>query len=178
MHALRRLDHWKQQLLDLSYRNGLLNFKAPKAGGRRSVELDAPPLAAMLASLQAAKRLTLHDESAFPHSKPNVAAAPSKEADGASPDRGALLGEELERRRVYARHEAQELERRLIQLARDARLSRDELGVSTLFLAFGSLVFPDSPGSQVLRRAPLLLVPVELTRKTPSASFQLALSDE
>jgi len=157
MHA--RLDHWKDQLLDLTYRNGLLNFKAPKAGGRRSVELEPTPLAALLAALQAGKALTLHSAREFPHGT-------------LSPDAA------LEQRRAYADHDAPDLERRLVQLARDARLNREELGVSTLFLAVGSLLFPESVGSQVLRQAPLLLVPVELQRKSSGARFQLVLSDE
>jgi very-short-patch-repair endonuclease len=45
-----------------------------------------------------------------------------------------------------------------------ARLTREEQGVDTLFLALGFLEFFEADGSQDLRRAPLLLVPATLER--------------
>ncbi|MCA9647187.1 MAG: DUF4011 domain-containing protein, partial [Myxococcales bacterium] len=173
MDAARRLDHWKQELLDLSYRNALLNFKSPRDGGRRALELRSPGLPALLATLSDGKQLSLSSASELPPRR----VAPVGEL-GQSPPEPDPVVTALSQRKLYVEQDTTELERRLVLLGRDARLSQEELGLNTLFLALGSVLFPEAPGSDKLRRAPLLLVPVELKRKGPTSAFKLSASDE
>lgn len=173
MDAARRLDHWKQELLDLSYRNALLNFKSPRDGGRRALELRNPGLPGLLAMLSDGKQISLSSAAELPPRR----VAPVGELGQTPPEPDPVLTG-LGQRKLYAEQDATELERRLLLMARDARLSQEELGLNTLFMALGSLLFPEAPGSDRLRRAPLLLVPVELKRKGLTSGFKLNASDE
>ena len=58
-----------------------------------------------------------------------------------------------------------ELESTLEKISGDARLAEQEMGLSTLFLAFGFLEWYDSESSDKKSFAPLLLLPVQVTKK-------------
>ena len=60
---------------------------------------------------------------------------------------------------------ADELDSRLARIAADARLSEQETGLSTLFLAMGFLRWYESNDSDVPNFAPLLLLPVQLSKR-------------
>ena len=65
-----------------------------------------------------------------------------------------------------------ELEAVMAKIADDARLSEQEMGVSTLFLAFGFLEWCEADASEKKYFAPLLLLPVTLDiRKTHGRKF-------
>ena len=70
-----------------------------------------------------------------------------------------------------------ELNRRLVALARQSRTDLEEGGVNTLFLAIGFLQWL-APGQPKPHRAPLLLMPVRLTRQTPTRTHALTRLDE
>ena len=70
------------------------------------------------------------------------------------------------------------LEKRLTTLQRKARLSREEKGMNTLFLAMGFLNWRELQGSQTRRCAPLLLLPVELKKDGRGGKFTLRASEE
>jgi hypothetical protein len=63
---------------------------------------------------------------------------------------------------------ADELDSRLARIAADARLSEQETGLSTLFVAFGFLRWYESNDSDVASFAPLLLLPVQIAKKLQS----------
>jgi hypothetical protein len=67
------------------------------------------------------------------------------------------------------------LDRALRRLDEQARLALEEQGVNTLFLTLGMLRYADASGPL---RAPLLLVPVALERKSARAGYSLQASDE
>ena len=50
------------------------------------------------------------------------------------------------------------------KLERDAKLAIEETGANMLYLVMGFLEFPEAPGSDKLYRAPLLCVPVAMTK--------------
>ena len=62
-------------------------------------------------------------------------------------------------------HVADELDARLARIAADAVLAEQEIGLSTLFMAFGFVRWYESTESEAARFAPLLLLPVALTRR-------------
>jgi len=70
------------------------------------------------------------------------------------------------------------LQRRLLELYRDARTMLEEQGVNILYLALGHLEWLPSGTAESARHAPLLLVPVELQRKSASERFHLRWRDE
>lgn len=69
-----------------------------------------------------------------------------------------------------------ELEATLEKINDDARLAEQEMGVSTLFMAFGFLEWYDSDASDKKYFAPLLLMPVKLISKTHLGHTTFSLS--
>lgn len=70
------------------------------------------------------------------------------------------------------------LQRRLLALSRDALTSIEETGVNVLYLAVGLLKWIDKDDRNAVRHAPLILVPVELQRRTAAARFQMRAREE
>ncbi len=64
---------------------------------------------------------------------------------------------------------ADELDVRLARIAADAALAEQETGLSTLFMAFGFVRWYPSAESEAARFAPLLLLPVTLSRRMEEA---------
>jgi len=67
---------------------------------------------------------------------------------------------------------------RLLKCFYEARTSEEEQGVSILYLACGFLKWRESPSSTVNRYAPLLLIPVELSRNNARSKFRLKFRDD
>ena len=66
-----------------------------------------------------------------------------------------------------------EFRRRLLNTYYTARTAIEEQGVTTLYLALGMLQWYESESSDMLRRAPLILIPVEISRTSVRASFRI-----
>lgn len=70
------------------------------------------------------------------------------------------------------------LQKRLLQLARDARTAEEEQGINILFLALGFLGWFEDEKSDVPREAPLILVPVELVRNERTSTYDIRAREE
>jgi very-short-patch-repair endonuclease len=168
-----RIDQWKSRLLDLSLRNRLLNFKETKSTIRilsASPEHVEDELAAERElSLQPKPKLMSEDD-------PRHAATYTKQQrTDALADH---LRDELKHGRLHTGLEEPEHARRLTELYRAARVALDENGTNTLFAAVGLLEWRETEHSDRVLRAPLLLVPVELRRKSVLEGFSLRRIDE
>lgn len=162
-----RLARWQRKLLDLSLRNTLLNFKQ----GKKALLLDvaAPELEDTLADGQTIKLLPTPAlmQGQDPRSQQ------LHEARSLEDLRKAHAKDALKRREVFIRLEDQELEGRLVELYRGARNAMQEGGSNTLFIALGFLVWtrPEKPDARV--KAPLILLPITLNRKSARSGFTL-----
>ena len=65
------------------------------------------------------------------------------------------------------------LARRLLRLAGYAKSAEEEQGLNILYLAIGFLRWKESPSSDVLREAPLILLPVQLTRNEKTSTYDI-----
>ncbi|MGA2491558.1 MAG: DUF3320 domain-containing protein [Roseiarcus sp.] len=74
--------------------------------------------------------------------------------------------------------EPETLEKRLLALYRDAKTAEEEQGINILFLAIGFLRWYEDDRSEVLREAPLVLVPVTLIREPRRSIFYLKGRDD
>jgi len=161
-----RLKRWQNKLLDLSLRNQLLNFTS-----RKSLKLDVPDPQLLEQRLASGKSVKLL-------SRPNLMA-------GNDP-RNRAIYEGREREDLYRQHAldalargevlaltGEELETRLIQLFRESRASLQEGGSNTLYLALGFLSWQHEGHKNRLCRAPLMLLPVTLERKSVRSGFTL-----
>ncbi len=70
------------------------------------------------------------------------------------------------------------MQKRLLRLEREARISEQEQGANFLFLALGFLKWTEGAASRMQRWAPLLLLPVELKRAQKGSTFTLRYRDD
>ncbi len=168
-----RIDHWKSRLLDLSLRNRLLNFKETKA----SIHI----LSAAPEHLED----ELADRREFPlRPRPKLMGEDDPRSDATYTKQQrvdaltAHLREELSHGRLHTSLDESEHARRLTELYRAARTALDENGTNTLFAGVGFLEWRETEHSDRVLRAPILLVPVELKRKSVLEGFSLRRLDE
>lgn len=154
-----RLEAWKLRLLDLTLRNKLLNFRPGKASLSLCVP-DPDALAALLVEGAAIRLLP----------KPEVLRQEGPEAGDALRREAARSGE------IATHASADDLDTRLTDLFRLARTALEEGGTNVLHLAVGFLSWTRG-GTMAPVRAPLLLVPVALTRASVRAGFRLVRHD-
>ena len=168
-----RLARWQRKLLDLSLRNNLLNFKS----GKKTLKLEAPDaslLEDVLAGGQILKVLPRPDlmDGADPRSK---AIYEGREHEDVR--RGHAL-DALRRKEVFIGAPKDELEAWLVELFRTARTAMQEGGSNTLYLALGFLSWTRDDKAGQKYRAPLILVPVTLSRKSARSGFTIAVHDD
>lgn len=166
--ASGRIERWQQKLLDLSLRNRLLNF----ADTKQTIPLlcpDVPRLEDMLADGGAFTLISLPDENPIGERD----AALHTQRTGGDIERDFAL-RALDARRLSATLTGKDLNVRLITLARKAKSDLQEGGANTLFLAVGFLRWKKSPEDARSYRAPLLLLPIRLNRRSANADHRLS----
>ncbi|MEM7682833.1 MAG: DUF4011 domain-containing protein [Planctomycetota bacterium] len=168
-----RLERWKRKLLDLSLFNRLLNLKDTQ----RTLRILAPDPAALEDTLAQGAELELLSRGRLPESLAQLAAAAERSPDQQA-DLDRFLTEELGRGRAYVDHPPAEAEKRLLNLYREARTSLEETGSNLLNLGLGRLAWYESPTAPKTRRAPLLLMPLRLTRVRAEQTYRIALTEE
>lgn len=163
-----RLDMWKRKLLDLTLHNRLLNHK----DNRKALPIICSDLAALEDGLSDGAVFQLR-------ARPGeFSAVDPRDADAfrrRTGDEGLkrLVLEELKAKRLCGDVTPDELERRLIELFRAARMSIEEGGASALYLAVGFLRWYETSKSEKALLAPILLIPVEIERKSIQHGFRL-----
>ncbi|WP_035025616.1 DUF3320 domain-containing protein [Gemmobacter nectariphilus] len=167
---LGRVERWQRKLLDLSLGNRLLNFRDT----RGAVAMICPDISGAedrLANGETFRLLALKDE--------NAVAGRDLSADEARQIELGLARDALSRGQIAVPLTAREMTNRLTELYRKARSDMAEGGTNTLFLAVGFLRWKRSEGDSRSYRAPLLLLPVRLERRSAQSEFRLSqLEDE
>lgn len=168
-----RLTRWQRKLLDLSLRNNLLSFKT----GKKSLKLDAPSpglLEDILAEGHALKLLSRPDLM--------VGNDPRSQAIYEGREREDVRRQHaldaLKRREVFVGLTQDEMDARLIELFRSSRTSLQEGGANTLYLALGFLSWTRDDKDGKKFKAPLVLIPVTLERRSARSGFSLKLHDD
>jgi hypothetical protein len=163
-----RIERWQRKLLDLSLRNRLLNFQATK----QTVPVRCPDLAGLEDRLADGGRLrliSLRKETRVA----NRDSALHQERTRTDLE-VAFAREALEKNELACLVEEDDLEARLTALFRKGKNDLAEGGSNTIYLAVGFLRWRPAPTDPRAYRAPLLLVPVQLIRRSASSPFTLA----
>lgn len=164
------IEKLRTRLLDLSGRNGLLNFRHPK--GRCLQFVDSPNLNLVFERL--------YDETKSIPVKP-IPEPGILEYEGKKPeaklyaetlgfDTSAEFESDGESARARRLHGIQtllyppDLEKQLRKISGEAHMAIEETGSNMLFMIFGFLEFYDSEDSDRALLAPLLALPVELIK--------------
>ncbi len=168
-----RLDHWQRKLLDLSLRNNLLNFKATK----KAIKLDAPDPGQLEDRLADGNTLRLRPRPDLMKGEDLRDRAIHESRSGEDLYKQHAL-DALRRDEVFVSIDDAELDARLTELYRTARATQSEGGANTLFLAIGFLTWNRDNDDERKFRAPLILIPVVLNRKSMREGFSLTLHDD
>lgn len=170
--AAGRIDRWQKKLLDLTLRNRLLNFPESK----KTIPFlctDVAYLEDRLSDGAAIQIVSLPQQNPLGERDASL----YREVHGRDLQRG-FAAEALQRDELPSPLEAAQLEARLIDLHRQVRNDFAEGGANTLFLAVGFLRWKKKPEDERSYRAPLLLVPVKLERRSASAPFRLRFHED
>ena len=162
-----RIERWQRKLLDLSLRNRLLNFSSSK----QTVSVICHNISQLEDRLAEGARLRL-----IPLADNNPQGSRDAELHQKRTQRDLDLEfsrQALQRNELVSPLERKELDGRLTSLFRMVQNDMAEGGANTLYLAVGFLRWKVKPTDEKAYRAPLLLVPVTLTRRSASSPFYL-----
>ncbi|MDY4219527.1 MAG: DUF3320 domain-containing protein [Candidatus Faecousia sp.] len=167
-----KLRLWERRLLDLGLRNGLINLRLTQ----NMVPIFSPALDDLEDALSGGAEYGIG---------PRPAEYEAREEDWRDPERttdcgayGPLIQSEFRNRRLRSWLGEKELSRAIVGLYRASRTSLEENGANTLYLALGLLRWYETKSSQKPRYAPIILIPVEIVRKSALKGYVLRLRDE
>jgi very-short-patch-repair endonuclease len=168
-----RLDRWKRKLLDLTLNNRQLNFRESK----KNLPILCPDLGSLEDALADGKTFKV-----FPRLG-DLGESNSRNADVHRSRTGKdsldeMLREELVARRLHADVTDAEINRRLLEIYREAKLSIEENGANTLYLALGFLSWYETTTSPKRRLAPIILIPLEIERRSVQEGFSIKQGDD
>lgn len=163
---------WERRLLDLSLRNNLLNIRITK----NTLQL----IPANLACLEDA--LAEGDEFRILH-RPAEWENPAMEFGiySSIPESDPIadfVNSELSQKRLRFYLPENDLGKALTHLYRSSRTSIEENGANTLYLSLGLLKWYETPSSERPRYAPILLLPVEIIRKSAAKGYVIRSREE
>ena len=177
----QKLEDSRRDVLDLSLRNSLLNFRPSKRWGVEVVdELSQEVFRILAGNGRVMYFLPAPDEAVQPEGIREDEEVPTEllsllaepEVDSTGP-----AGRHVDNKLQTSLDRAT-LNRRLLATFRHARTSIEEQGVNTLYLALGLLRWYESDKSELERAAPLILVPVRLDRTDVRHSFKLSWTED
>ena len=167
-----KLSQWERKLLDLSLRNMLINMRFTKA--------VVPLLSSDVCILEDA----LADGEEF-RVKPRPKEMKIEVEGGINLDDLANLGPfeefialESKHRKLYSLYTESELNKCLTKVYRSAKTSMEENGASTLYLAMGMLRWFEDKKCTDARYAPIVLIPIDIIKKSASAGYVMRMRDE
>ena len=166
-----KLTQWERKLLDLSLRNMLINMRMTKA--------VVPLLSSDVNILEDA--LTNGEEFRVMPRPAEMSVAGEDvtvEALGELGTFADFIELESKHKRLHSFYTEKELNSCLTKLYRSARTSMEENGASTLYLALGLLRWFESKKSAAARYAPIVLVPIDIVRKSASTGYAMRMRDE
>ncbi len=163
---------WERNLLDLSLRNSLLNFRM-KSTSVRIITTDLSRLEDELSGGEEYRLYPAHEDMFS-----NIADSRLFELENNREQIAVIADEELKNHRLRTYLTAAELEKNMSKLRRLAKVSLEENGANTIYLALGFLEWYETDRSEKPRYAPLVLLPVNITRKIQDKSYSIKLRDE
>ncbi|HEY8443599.1 MAG TPA: DUF4011 domain-containing protein [Clostridia bacterium] len=169
---LSKQKYWERKLLDLTLKNSLLNFKVTKnvlpvladsmpnlaACFCNGVEYDILPI------MKEAQDMTVNYD--------------INQGAKISSIFYKLLGKELSKAKIRAALDENHLKTAITNIYRKYKYSIEENGVCTLYLAIGLLKWYDTDRAERPLYAPLILIPVDLIRKSAKRYILKARDDE
>lgn len=170
-----RLEVSRKELLDLGLRNTLLNYRLTK--GRGVSMADESPVEVYERLVSGGLSLTFLPQPEEEVTQTEQATQIDTPTQQQAPQNARTRFRRTEQT-LQTAHDERSLQSRLLATYYAARTHLEERGVNILFVAIGMLHWFEDDSSVRELKAPLLLVPVELTRTSAREKFSLKYNDE
>ena len=166
-----RLERWQRKLLDLSARNPLLNHR----GTRASLGIICPDPGLLEDKLASGAKIQLQP-------LPAARGAEQDDLPGRQPTDPRHSAEyaraQLDESRVLVDLPEDELRKRTVEIFRKSQTALQEGGANTLYLALGFLLWKRNEKDERRFRAPLVLLPVALERRSVRSGVRMTAHDD
>ena len=166
-----RLERWQRKLLDLTVRNPLLNHRATKT----SLRIVCPQPGRLEDKLAAGRSIRIAMVPVPSSEKQDEKIHRQREGESIAEE---FARDELERGRVLVDLPRDQLEKRAVEIYRKAQTALQEGGANTLYLAIGFLLWKRDIKDVRSFRAPLVLLPVTLERKSVRSGIRMLSHDD
>ena len=180
----KRIYKWKEKLIDLSKRNRLLNFKFSKSLNLRIIDEQPPEVyKALVQELHSLEFLPIKENAE------NIPEQEKKSLEDLNEgiEFKAQEFKEYDPKQLSKKHtdkylqtklSVHDLNKVLNKISTTARSTNDDLGYNVLFLALGSVIWYEKDNSTDPMEAPVLLVPVEIKRKSIGQPFAVKYNED
>lgn len=163
---------WERKLLDLSLRNNLLNIRITK----NTLQLISTDIDLFEDALAEGDEFRiLHKPTDWGNPISNYGLYQSITGTNPIID---LVKSELTQKRLRSYLTENELAKSLTHLYRSSRTAMEENGANTLYIALGLLKWYETKASERPRYAPILLLPVEIIRKSAAKGYVIRSREE
>lgn len=162
LNIKQQLENSRKELLNLGLRNPLINYRPSKARGLQITNELSVELFRIL--VREGKRMSFLPSANVIDGEED---SPSEQESHHGIDTHAGYTDH----QIQTTHPESKLQARLLNTYRVSRSFIEEQGVNTLFLAIGMLAWTESESSSERKKAPLILIPVELERASRDRFF-------
>ena len=163
---------WERKLLDLSLRNSLLNFR-PSAMSVQLMISDLGVLEDEISKGEDFKVMSIPKDTTLQMSDSKI-----YEIENDRDLITTISESEFKSHRLRTFMGDTDLEKVMKKLHRQAKVSIEENGVNTIYLALGFLRWYETDKSDKARYAPLVLVPIDIIRKVQEKTYLIRMRDE
>lgn len=158
-----QLEAARTELLDLGLRNPLINFRVLSARGAEIVDENPADLFTILITKNKVMQFA-----------PKIAEFDENQGDDEGQPNNPLLEDKFKDQILQTPYDSIELQKRLLTSYYTTQTYIQEQGINVLYLALGMLHWRDPKSVDKERRAPLLLIPVSLSRDYANENFKLS----
>lgn len=163
---------WERKLLDLTLRNNLLNIRVTKSI-IQFITINPASLEDAFANGEEFQVLKKPVDWENPQRDSGI----YRSVHSSDPILD-LVKQELAEKRIRSYLTESELNTNLTHLFRLSRLSLEENGANTLYVGLGLLKWYETPASEKARYAPILLLPVEIIRRSAQKGYIIRAREE
>lgn len=184
--AIERLEVGRKELLDLGLRNPLINFRDRAKQVKIVDEISTEIYRLLVIEGRKLRFEALPEKKAEEISEQE--AEQGEKFDSADWENLLVQPEDdLENGQFAERHldtklqtslKSEKLQKTLVSIHNDSKTYLEEQGVNILFIALGFLHWFETPSAKEPRKAPLILVPVELARASAKKRFKVSYTGE
>lgn len=175
---------WKEELIDLSKRNRLLNFKASKYSTLRIIDEQPPEVYRFLVqNLQQMEFLPVKvNEANIPEEDKKSLEELNEGIEFKAKEFKEYNIENLDKKHVdkflQTNLSEQDLKSTLTKISTNVKTTNDDLGYNVLYLALGSIIWYENDNSDEKFESPVILVPVEIKRKSMGQPYTIKYNED